>query len=159
MLNAYDWADWQRDGDDKLKPITVEFITHFGMLVEPFQNIGGIRRIPISIGYEVRQADRLPERLNSLIEAYYDGRLIPDHHSFNGDISKNEVRVCTDCGKDYSAHTNFAQTSEDVFYFEYEMIHPFADGNGRSGKILYNYLLDKMDDPKMPPNFFGSSNP
>jgi fido (protein-threonine AMPylation protein) len=52
-----------------------------------------------------------------------------------------------------------AVTKEDQFYYEYENIHPFRDGNGRTGKILYNYLLGTLDNPKMPPNFWGSSNP
>lgn len=44
-------------------------------------------------------------------------------------------------------------------YYEYEMVHPFADGNGRTGKILYNFLLGSLLDPQMPPNFFGHDNP
>lgn len=43
----------------------------------------------------------------------------------------------------------------DKAYYEFQRIHPFADGNGRTGKILYNYILDKLDDPQLPPNFFG----
>lgn len=40
-------------------------------------------------------------------------------------------------------------------YYHFEKIHPFADGNGRTGKILYNYILDTMDMPTLPPDFFG----
>src|SRR5258708_7244572 len=47
----------------------------------------------------------------------------------------------------------------DIFYFEYETIHPFVDGNGRSGKILLNWRNGTLDDPIMPPNFWGGSNP
>ena len=40
-------------------------------------------------------------------------------------------------------------------YYQFEKIHPFNDGNGRIGKILYNYLLNSLDVPTWPPNFFG----
>jgi hypothetical protein len=42
------------------------------------------------------------------------------------------------------------------FYKEFEMIHAFVDGNGRSGKIIYNLKLGKLLDPEFPPHdLFG----
>ena len=38
------------------------------------------------------------------------------------------------------------------FYKEFEMIHPFVDGNGRTGKIIYCWLLGCLNDPVFPPN-------
>lgn len=45
------------------------------------------------------------------------------------------------------------------FYRQFQLIHPFRDGNGRVGKIIYNWLLGKLDDPVMPPDLFGGGVP
>lgn len=149
MCNAWDYA-----GNNIVNPkwpynqnkITNEFIEHIGMLVEPEANASGFRHIPIFVGNAFQSVEkapweRVPALLNALIAAYYD----PDHPL--------ESMIL---GEGHYAH---AKTAEDVFYYEFENIHPFRDGNGRTGKILYNYLLGRMNDPIMPPNFWGSSNP
>ena len=54
---------------------------------------------------------------------------------------------------------NLNEMTPEEIYLEFEKIHPFRDGNGRTGKIIYNWCLNSLDDPQMPPNFFGCSNP
>jgi hypothetical protein len=47
----------------------------------------------------------------------------------------------------------------DDAYLAFETIHPFGDGNGRTGKVILNYLKGRLLAPVMPPNFWGCSNP
>lgn len=42
----------------------------------------------------------------------------------------------------------------DEFYFEFEKIHPFEDGNGRVGAIIWN-LMSANADPICPPDMFS----
>lgn len=39
------------------------------------------------------------------------------------------------------------------FYRRYEDIHPFADGNGRTGTLLYNWMLKSLGTPIHPPDW------
>ncbi len=41
-------------------------------------------------------------------------------------------------------------------YEEFERIHPFIDGNGRTGAILFNYMLGTLERPQVPPDLFAA---
>lgn len=40
------------------------------------------------------------------------------------------------------------------WFYEYEQVHPWRDGNGRTGQILYNWLNDTLHAPVWAPNYF-----
>lgn len=42
-------------------------------------------------------------------------------------------------------------------YRLFEEIHPFVDGNGRCGQILFNYLGGTLKKPVMAPDFWGDA--
>lgn len=46
------------------------------------------------------------------------------------------------------------ELSPEEFYLEFEKIHPFVDGNGRVGAILYNIMSHSIESPITPPNVF-----
>lgn len=59
----------------------------------------------------------------------------------------------------YAQHVLRSDIPAIEAYRVFQLIHPFRDGNGRVGKIIYNWLLGKLDDPEMPPDLFGGGVP
>jgi Fic family protein len=44
-------------------------------------------------------------------------------------------------------------------YRTFQLIHPFTDGNGRVGKIVYNWLLGALAAPRLPQDLFDGGVP
>lgn len=50
------------------------------------------------------------------------------------------------------------QITPDEWYQEFEALHPFNDGNGRIGAIIYNYLKGNDENSmKVPPPYEGNT--
>jgi hypothetical protein len=47
------------------------------------------------------------------------------------------------------------ECSAEEWFHSYEDIHPFVDGNGRSGVILYNWFRGDLRLPEWPPNLWN----
>ena len=77
-------------------------------------------------------------------------RTLPVHFA-NGDIvsaANIDVQIYNLC--EYSHVMTPVQ-----WYIEFEKVHPFQDGNGRVGSLMYNFLSGTLNEPIAPPDVFS----
>lgn len=112
---------------------TLADVMNIGKLVEPNVNYNGFRKVDVRVGWDVKMDwENVPRAMDALME------------SLTAEPYKREgitVPVMT----------------PDKFFKEYEEVHPFRDGNGRSGVILYNWLNRTLDAPIWAPNYWNDS--
>ena len=88
------------------------------------------------------------------------GSLVEPHKNHNGFRTVNVWVGTRPCPPPHELHTRLTTLyAQDTltpldFYRQLLEIHPFVDGNGRTGKIILNWLNDTLLRPIFPPNDF-----
>lgn len=138
---AYMVAAWEHAWTQSVlrgRLISSELIQEIGGLVEPSHNISGFRQYGVRVGSSIKlDWEAVPRAIDMLCEAWNEGRIDSLAHPLAGMVEP-----------------------ADHFYFIFEdVIHPFGDGNGRTGKIVRALISGTLDNPTWPPNFWNSGNP
>jgi len=141
MYDAWKWArrisEVQEDAGDPVLP-TLQDVLRLGYMIEPETNsTEHFRKVNVSIGGDVRSHySDVPHEMAELWQDIIN--VVPVQGK--GEFGSNKP-------------------SADDFYLAFEYIHPFADGNGRTGKIIHNWLLGTLDNPVLVADYFGGGNP
>ncbi len=133
MTDAWMWALNKAEAAP-----TIEDMLHVATMIEPDENRYGYRTVPVWIGgHEAEPWNFVPELVKRL-------------WSHIDDLAPMQGR---------SNPFSSGKMTADDFYLEFEAIHPFRDGNGRTGKILHNWLLGTLWKPVLIHDYFGGGNP
>jgi hypothetical protein len=101
---------------------TMRDILALGRIVEPRHNLGGLRKVGVRVGADVKMNwEAVPAAIKQLVN---DG---------------------------------WGELDADEWYRRYEEIHPFRDGNGRTGTCLWNWHRETLGKPQVPPDFWSNT--
>lgn len=108
--------------------VTLDFIKTLHSLIMnniDFESAGAFRRTDFiairGCEHQVTPSILIEDELQQIIDKYYS-RLDEGRYPFEESV---------------------------LFHYEFEMIHPFTDGNGRVGREIFNYMLTKAEYPKL----------
>lgn len=108
-------------------------ILSWAKMIEPYVNRDGYRRYFVRVGLdESIDWQDIPRQMENWCEAYVYT------------LSKREDMEIP--------------LSPTELYYEFEKIHPFRDGNGRTGHVIWalaEYVISGEWPTKLPPNVFG----
>lgn len=135
MIQAWEYA-WTYAS--KHKDLTPNFVETLGSIVSD-RNLHGFRQTNVRVGWDVKMEwELVPRSIENLCEEWNSGLIVEGtHKAIEGPVSPAAL-----------------------LYYKFEEIHPFRDGNGRTGKILYNFVRGTLTKPEFPPDFYGGvANP
>jgi Fic family protein len=118
------------------KPLTERFIQETGGMV--VKNTGSIYSTALGTFDSTRGDYRL-------VNVHAGARTFPNYSKVP-DLMKSFVEATN---KRIAEAKTFQQKCEAAFYAHFQLvsIHPFADGNGRTSRLIMNYILSAFDLP------------
>lgn len=133
--------------------LNLEIIERVGVIVKPDMNQGGFRKTQVWVGNR-----ECPDAVKAMALLFRFEQLLAGVQDFDIEAEKEMINWAENIAKEIGADGELIKDAPDAAYLIFEYIHPFSDGNGRTGKIVYNWLKKTLEHPELPPDFFGIPN-